>query len=232
MKNLLKLMGIALIGLTVISFRHPISEIHARREAYEVSYDGQHKQPRWVYQCLTEETLQGIASRNTCLFLEDSLIPKIIQSTRKDYSGSGFDRGHLCPAADAYISDAAMQETFLLSNISPQLPQFNRGYWSKLERHVRELTKIHKVLHVYTGPLYLPQVESDGKKYVKYEVIGESEVAVPTHFFKAIFIENPKCKLIGAFILPNEKIPSDEPLDKFMTTIEKIEKVSGVVFHR
>jgi endonuclease G, mitochondrial len=147
----------------------------------------------------------------------------------KDYYGSGFDRGHLCPAGDCKHSEEAMDDSFFLTNISPQNPNFNRGYWAALERHVRDLTKEHGSIHVFTGGLYLPKDEADGKRYVKYQVIGANDVAVPTHYFKLILDE--KDKPIEAFILPNEPIASNVPLEQFKTTLEKIEKVSGIVFN-
>ncbi len=64
-----------------------------------------------------------------------------------------------------------MDDTFFITNICPQNPQFNRGYCAKLEKHVRDLTKDNTNVYVFTGPLYLPSAEADGKRYVKYQVI-------------------------------------------------------------
>lgn len=209
----------------------PISEHFLHRDAYSLSYDGQHRQARWVYEHLTPEKLQGIAEREQHEFQEDPSLPSLIRSSKADYAGSGFDRGHLCPAADARISDQAMKETFYLSNISPQSPLFNRGYWAKLEKHVRNLTKVYGSLHVFSGPLYLPYTEANGKKYVKYEVIGANNVGVPTHFFKMIFTEsNSSWRLLEAYILPNESIDNKTPLESFLSSMEKIERLSGIIF--
>ena len=201
----------------------PISELAIERSAYVLAYDGQHKQARWVYEHLTADSVQGNSDRSKFDFQEDPLIPVVLRATKEDYRGSGFVRGHLCPAADARFSDEAMMETFYLSNISPQCSAFNRGYWLMLERHIRELARQHGVIHVYTGGLYLPQNEADGKRYVKYQVIGASDIAVPTHYFKIVLGETNSP--IEAFILPNEI-----PLAEFMTTIEKVEKSAGIVF--
>lgn len=207
---------------------HPIADFKIEREAYHLVYDGLHKQARWVYEHLTADNVAGDADRSKFDFLEDPQIPQPLRSTKEDYARSGFDRGHLCPAADARFNDIALKETFYLSNISPQCPQFNRGYWAMLERHVRELAKKNGSVHVFTGGLYLPQEASDGKKYVRYQVIGKNDVAVPTHYFKIVF--DDKYELIKAFVLPNEPISANTPLEQFMTSLENIERSAGIVF--
>ena len=78
-------------------------------------------------------------------------------------------------------------ETSLLSNMTPQVGRgFNRDKWEHLERYARKLTKLYRNVYVCTGPLYISHMEEDGKMYVKYQVIGQNNVAVPTHFFKVI----------------------------------------------
>lgn len=224
--------SLVVLACIFLSFEHPKSEWLIEQPAYSLSYDGQHKQARWVYERLTKKTLKGASKRENLSFVEDTLIPPELRSTNKDYKSSGFDRGHLCPAGDAHSSNKALQKTFNLSNISPQVPQFNRGYWLMLENHVRDLTKKYKVVHVYSGPLYLPHEEADGKRYVKYQVIGPNDTAVPTHFFKILFSEKPDGTFDEkAYILPNLAIDKNTPLEKFETTIEKVVKTSGVVFN-
>ena len=105
----------------------------------------------------------------------------------------------------------------------------NRGYWAKLEKHVRDLTKDYQNVYVITGPLYLPNVEEGGRRYVKYQVIGPNDVAVPTHFFKVISLEKESKIETRAYILPNEEIPNEIPLDNFLTTVEKVEKAGGFI---
>lgn len=146
-----------------------------------------------------------------------------------DYSNSGYDRGHLIPAADLkHLSQQALDETFDMANVSPQVGNgFNRHYWARLEEMVRQIVRDasdrgHGSAEaiVCTGPLYLPQRrELDGRLFVEYECIGEGgRVAVPTHFFKVILteaIDTPASSSssssalplhIAAFILPNKPI--------------------------
>ncbi len=98
-----------------------------RREGYVLAYDGRAKTALWVQEELTKETVSGSVQRSQFHFVPDADIPRVIQSDTADYRGSGFDRGHLAPAADHRSSSNAMRETFYLSNVSPQVPQFNRG---------------------------------------------------------------------------------------------------------
>lgn len=108
---------------------------------------------------------------------------------------------------------------------------FNRDSWNRLERHVRKLVKLYPNLYVCTGPLYLPRKESDGKLYVKYEVIGDKHVAVPTHFFKVIVGEAPNGKLeMESYVMPNQKISDDTPLENFRVPPESIERAAGLLF--
>lgn len=97
------------------------------------------------------------------------------------------NRGHLAPAGDIKSSQLAINETFLLTNISPQVGNgFNRGYWLQVESFVRRLVHDFDDIYVVTGPLYLSKKdEKDEKSYVTYQVLGDlPNTAVPTHFFK------------------------------------------------
>lgn len=125
-----------------------------------------------------------------------------------------------------------MADTFYMTNMCPQCPQLNRGYWSKLEKHVRDLTKEYQHVYVITGPLYVPY-DQDGKRYVKYQVLGKNDVAVPSHFFKVITLEDRQGhRETRAYILPNQEIPSNTYLDSFKTTIEQVEKLAGFVLNK
>ena len=125
-----------------------------------------------------------------------------------------------------------MDETFLLSNMAPQVGKgFNRDKWEHPERYVRKLTKLYRNVYCCTGPLYLPHREDDGKMYVKYQVIGQNNVAVPTHFFKIVVMENESKDLeMDAFVLPNQEIHDSTPLDNFRVPPESVERASGLLF--
>lgn len=139
------------------------------------------------------------------------------------------------PAADAKWSQEAMDSTFSLSNMCPQVGEgFNRDYWAHFEDFCRRLTTRYPSVRIVTGPLYLPKREQDGKWRVSYEVIGSPpNIAVPTHFYKVIFAEDGLIGgqvAVGAFVLPNAHIPNDKPLQEFEVPLEAIERASGLEF--
>jgi endonuclease G len=202
------------------------------RTGYVLAYDGKTRNASWVYEELTASSLEGSADRTEFDFMEDPLIPAPLRANKSDYEGSGFDRGHLRPARNARSSPEAMKDTFYFSNISPQHPQLNRRYWVKLERHIRELTKSYSKVYVITGPLFMPELEKDKKKYVRYQVIGENNVAVPTHYFKVIYGKTDRIVVTEAYIIPNRPIKNDAPLQTFAVSLEKVEKTAGMIFKK
>jgi endonuclease G len=202
-----------------------------QRPGYVLAYEGRIRHASWVYEELTAESLKGETERAEFDFMEDPLIPAHLRASKSDYRRSGFDRGHLSPAANARSSPQTMKDTFYLSNISPQHPQLNRKYWVKLERHVREMTKTYAKVYVITGPLFIPEMDKeDGNKYVRYQVIGENNVAVPTHYFKVIYGKKDNTVVTEAYVIPNQPIDKDPPLKKFAVTLDKVEKAAGLTF--
>lgn len=207
----------------------PTSSLIIHNSEYSIGYDLLRRTPAWVLQHLTAESIKGQVKRSLFDFKEDERIPPHVRVTPTDYRRSGFDRGHMAPTADYRSSHKAMHETFYMTNICPQWPKFNSGYWAKVEKHVRDLTNHYPHVYVTTGPLFLPFVKKK-KRYVKYQVIGKNQVAVPTHFFKYIRLEDEKGKKeIRAYILPNKEIPLDTPLEQFRTTAQRIEKAAGLI---
>jgi endonuclease G, mitochondrial len=201
------------------------------RKGYSLAYDARNRNPAWVYEDLTSDKLQGNADRENSAFKEDSIIPAIFRAKLNDYKGSGFDRGHMAPAADHKSNLDAMNDTFFMSNMCPQCPQLNRGFWAKLEKHARDLTKSYAHVYVITGPLYLPRDDKDGKRYVKYQVIGSNDIAVPTHFFKVLRLEKSSGSTdTQAFLVPNEPITTNTAIDSFKVNLDKIERVAGSIF--
>lgn len=201
------------------------------KEAFTIAYDARNKNPYFVVEVLTAEGLKGSADRNTHQFREDESIPLHMRSALEDYRGSGFDRGHMAPAANCKKSVKRMAESFFLSNMCPQEPQFNRGYWAKFEGRVRDLTKSYRSVTVFTGPLYLPQGKR-GERFVMYRVIGQNDVAVPTAFFKVLRLERESGAIEErAYIMPNEHIAPETPLKTFQVTVQKVEQISGILFH-
>jgi len=222
-------------GLFQYGFPGPVNDIHPTLSTTS-AFDRRTRNPAWVAEHITPQSLAiGGADRKHSFFVEDMKIPPKYRAKLSDYFRSGYDRGHQVPAADAKWDQEAMDSTFLLSNMCPQVGDgFNRDYWAHLEDFCRRLTHDFPSVRIVTGPLYLPRREEDGKYRVSYEVIGNPpNVAVPTHFFKIIFAEDGRTGgnvSLAAFVLPNKPIANDKPLTDFEVPIEALEKASGLEF--
>ncbi|KAF2144239.1 uncharacterized protein K452DRAFT_357134 [Aplosporella prunicola CBS 121167] len=222
-------------GLFQYGFPGPVNDL---REALSLTsaFDRRTRNPHWVAEHMTPGSLaQNNADRKGSAFTEDHAIPEKFRAKLKDYFRSGYDRGHQVPAADAKWSQPAMDDTFALSNMCPQVGEgFNRDYWAHFEDFCRRLTHRYPSVRVVTGPLYLPRRDQDGKWRVSYEVIGSPpNVAVPTHFYKVIYGEDGRTGgdvALGAFVLPNARIANDKPLTDFEVPLEAVERASGLEF--
>ncbi|KFO38320.1 Nuclease EXOG, mitochondrial [Fukomys damarensis] len=183
---------------------------------------------------LTAREPDGDADRRHCKFKPDPSVPPAFSACNEDYVGSGWSRGHMAPAGNNKFSSKAMAETFYLSNIVPQNFDNNSGYWNRIEMYCRELTERFEDVWIVSGPLTLPQSKSDGKKTVTYQVIGEDNVAVPSHLYKVILArrspESIEPLALGAFVVPNEAIGFQPLLTEFQVSLQDLEKLSGLVF--
>jgi endonuclease G, mitochondrial len=180
-------------------------------------YSEAHEQAFWVGYELTKERTEGPFER-TDRFLED---PKVSTGSAKnaDYSGSGYDRGHLAPAADLAWSEESMKASFYFSNMSPQLPGFNRGVWKRLEELVRDWAKSHDHIYIVTGPVL---------NTTDLPTIGENAVAVPRYYYKVIIdYTEPEWAGIG-FVLENAS--SSLPLHNFAVSIDSVQRLTGLDF--
>jgi endonuclease G len=186
-----------------------------RHHAYSVSYNSTYGQANWVAYQLTKLELTGTVKR-TNSFKADPLI--VGTNLAVDYKGSGYDRGHLAPAADMGFSEVTMRESFYYSNMSPQVPGFNRGIWKKLEEQTRDWTSLYDSLYIVVGAVF-----SDSMK-----VIGPHRVAVPTYYYKVI-LDNKlgQEKAIG-FLMEN--VGSSLPIGSFVVAIDEIERLTGIDF--
>lgn len=181
---------------------------------YTLSYIKHAEQAEWVYYELTPEMINGGASRSDDFRVDTKL--KNGSAELKDYVGSGYDRGHLCPAASMTLNKKSMSESFFMSNMSPQHPSFNRGAWKKLEEQVREWVLLDSLLVVVSGPV----LSNDMK------TIGSNRVAVPNNFYKVIY--SPKSDKMIAFMMPNKKIT--EPIKNYIVTVDSVESVTRIDF--
>lgn len=189
------------------------------RTGFALSHDDAKKSPSWVAQRMTAERLVPKVTRSD-RFIPDPELPKGQRAELDDYRGSGYDRGHMAPAADMRWSKEAMQESFYLSNMAPQVgPGMNRGIWSEIESTIRRWVASRGELFIYTGPIF--EKESTRK------TIGPNQVAVPTHFYKVVF--DPIRIETIAFVVPNAPHASRR-IEEFITSVRDIEARSGLDF--
>ena len=190
------------------------------REGYALGYSEEHEQARWVIYRLTYEEATTKATARNDNFREDPEIPSG-SATLADYRRSGYDRGHLAPAADMAYSVKTMDESFYLSNMSPQKGPFNQGIWRELEALVRSFAITERDIYIVTGPI-LPETKTN-----ETITIGPSKVTVPEAYYKVVWDRTGPMKMIG-FILPNKG--SSEPLQSFAVSVDEVEQKTGLDF--
>lgn len=141
-----------------------------------------------------------------------------------DYTASGFDRGHLAPnyAISQLYGPEAQKQTFLMSNISPQRPNLNQKVWQRLEETAADaFAPAFGEVWVTTGPVFEPAARR----------IASGKVAVPSAFYALFAVPGPEPKLL-AFLIP-QTVRGDEPLERFIVSVDAIERQTGLDFlHR
>ncbi|QQS52233.1 MAG: DNA/RNA non-specific endonuclease [Bacteroidota bacterium] len=182
---------------------------------YTLCYSEKHEQAKWVYYELTKAEVQSNTARKEA-FREDAKVATGSASLA-DYKSSGYDRGHLAPAADMEMDSLAMAESFYMSNMSPQKPSFNRGIWKKLEMQVRDWAVQEDTILVVTGPVFVDNLGA----------IGENRVTVPGYYYKIILDVTGEKKIV-AFLMKNEA--SSEELFHFTIPADSLEVLTGINF--
>ena len=190
------------------------------REKYLLGYDGRTRSARWVLERLDPTSLGKKVDRDTERFSPDDLAGEEFRSTAADYRASGFDIGHLVPADTHRLSQSDLDSTFLFSNATPQLPEFNRGLWKSLESEVREIGEASPVW-VITAPMWVPE-----KGKLNIEAIGPHGVWIPSHCGKAVLIERKDEIELRAWIMPNRDLKGRK-LDEFEVSIDAFETAAG-----
>jgi endonuclease G len=196
-----------------------------------LAYAEKHEQARWVAHIILPDITEGIISRTndfrvdslvtTGSALEEDYFLKYLQpDSSYKYDGFGYDRGHLAPSADFRWSAQALSESYLYSNMSPQVADFNRGIWGDLEDKIREYVYQNpgSQLYVVTGPVLednLPRIER-----------GVNKISIPKYYWKVV-LDREKQKGIG-FVLPNAA--GTKPLELFAVSIDSVERLTGLSF--
>ena len=184
---------------------------------YTVSWNPVLLLPNWVAYELTADELIGSEER-TNHFKPDPLVEGDPVVTR-DYSNSGYDRGHMAPAADMRWSAQAMRESFYMTNICPQNHNLNAGDWKALEERVRDMAEQYEHVYVCCGPII-----SD-----PYQTIGqERKIAVPEAFFKVILTEQDGEYQTEAYVMNNEA--GHKKLSTYKRPLQEVENITGLQF--
>lgn len=181
---------------------------------YSLCYDSEHRQARWVKYKLTQEMINGKQKRTNDYRQDPSIEDPVLSS---DYRGSGFDRGHLLPAADMKLNHQAMSETFYMTNMSPQVPKFNRYIWASIERRVRTLVQQHGTAHVITAGILepgLPQIQTG--------------VSIPDYYFKVLYF--PEAEIMKAFLIENRDHGKGVSYSDFLVSVDDVELLTGYDF--
>jgi len=183
---------------------------------YAFQYAEDHEQAYWIAYELTKSETEKSYSR-TDHFIPDPLVISG-SATQSDYAGSGFDRGHLAPAADMAWSKTAMEESFYFSNMSPQVPSFNRGIWKRLEEQVRSWAIVYDHIYIVTGPVLTEGLAT----------IGPNKVSVPKYYYKVILDNSGKDQKAIGFLMENAT--GNGELDSYAVTVDRVEQVTGIDF--
>lgn len=218
-------MRIFLLTLTLVMaecYAHAQQVVHSQTECerfvahryYMLSFDTTLQQARWV--SYTLKAYHGDKEERSNSFKVDPLLARWTNHAGI-YAKSGYDRGHLAPAADFVFSDTAMQETFLYSNMSPQFPVFNRGIWKKVETTVRAWADDFDSLWIVTGPVW----QSDS-------LAASFQLPVASHFYKVVVCFRDSSYSVGGFLVPHAA--SQQPSTNYLVSVNEIEALTGIDF--
>jgi endonuclease G, mitochondrial len=187
-----------------------------RHKAFILNYQEDYEQASWVLHRLLAKASGGKAPRSN-EFMPD---PEVSSGSAKsyDYGRSGYDKGHLCPAGDFKYDKELEDETFYMSNMSPQVGDFNRGIWNDMEQLIRRWAKKRGSLIVVTGPVLKKGLETIGRS---------TQIAVPEQYYKILY--DPEAKQAIAILMPNKGI-FDQLIRDFVVPIDQVEKLTGIDF--
>lgn len=214
-------------GLKSRSADHELREF----KYYSLCYRETYEQAEWSAECIKSSMLQKNAARSNDFRPDEKISTG--SAALDDYKNSGYDRGHLVPAADMSFSADAMSETFYMSNMSPQAPQFNRGIWVRLETQVRLWAQKFGKIYVVSGPVLNKSAEN-------FSSIGENQVSVPEYYYKVILApvykdeedrrtpETSESAMALGFVIPNQKC--EKEFWDYAVPVDEVESLTGIDF--
>jgi len=202
---------------------------------YVLSYNQSRGEPNWVSWTVTESDL-GEAPRKDVFDTDSALPGDFFHVTQQDYTGGGFDRGHMCPHSDRAANTDMSYATFVMTNIIPQAPNVNRKAWAEMENYCRELVRHHDRLFIIAGPIGEGGTGSRGSR----RTIADGHVAVPSACWKLVVdihdtgSDDPSQIGTDARVLtvemPNDNDSVDETWAQYRCTPARIEQETGLHF--
>lgn len=203
---------------------------------FALSYNNSKGTANWVSWRVAATDL-GDAPRQPSFDSDTTLPPGFVQIVHKDYTGSGFDRGHLCPHGDRDATPAMSASTFVMTNIIPQAPNVNEKAWARLESYSRRQVRRRHRLYIISGPTGVGGVGLKGYK----KTLANGKVTVPESCWKIIVIvpeaggDNDLAKItdetrVIAIIMPNDNTQVDDQWAGYRTSVAEIERRTGYRF--
>ena len=206
--------SLSMVGLPQII--DTISSTILNRSSYTVSYNPTTRLPNWVMWQLTAEHTDGPLKRMNN-FHEDEDCP-LPRATLQDYRGSGWSRGHMCPAGDNKWDNQAMYDSFSLVNVCPQNSKLNSGLWNSIEMDCRKWARKYGDIYIVCGPVLMKR---------EHETIGDNKVVVPEAFFKVVLCLTDTPKAFG-FIVRNTE--GNKKKDLYYNSVDDVERITGYDF--
>ncbi|MCC7350514.1 MAG: DNA/RNA non-specific endonuclease [Phycisphaerales bacterium] len=203
---------------------------------YALSYNNSKGTANWVSWRVVAADL-GDAPRQPSFDPDTQLPYGFVRIVHRDYSGSGFDRGHLCPHADRDATAAMSASTFVMTNIIPQAPNVNEKAWARLESYSRRQVRRHHRLYIVSGPIGVGGRGLDGIR----QTIAGGKVTVPSACWKIITIvpeaggDDDLAKITAdtrviAIIMPNDNDQVGDQWSGYRTSVAEIERQTGYRF--
>lgn len=199
---------------------------------FTIGYSWYFRQAKWVLEIVNPNAHFEWEVERKDNFRADIRLPRRFRAGLKAYKGAGYDRGHLVGSANQDELAIQNSETFLLSNMSPQAPEFNRGMWRSLESAIRKLNAQENILETYvlTAPIFYfdQEVKTIGDKADKYGI----DVPIPHAFMKSVLAEDSRGRLkLWTFEMKNKKL-TGELEDYLAVTYDVEQKVGGQFWDR
>ena len=189
-----------------------------KKHDFTIGFSKKYKHAYWVAYHLKCNETNGTVPRSN-YFKEDQILGKYSPNT-DDYYASGYDKGHLIPAGDTKSDQLAMDDSFLMSNVSPQIPAFNRGIWKKLEEQIRDWACEYDSLYIITGAVLDPDLTR----------LGKSRIAIPDYYYKSILLYSKTHQSMVTYYM--YQYTKDDNLNNFVITTDSLESILGYdLFH-